>query len=187
MSVLYELDKSLFLYLNSLHLPFLNPFMQFLSGNLIWIPFVGYFFWCSIQKNSAKFTFYFGLFLLLALIASDSTSSYILKNVFSRLRPCRIEDLKPLVYQFGQKCGGKYGFVSSHASNSITLVFFSVRALNFDIKKAFLLGSIPVLVSYSRIYLGVHFPGDIVGGAFVGIFWGYAFSYLYKSIQGANL
>lgn len=127
-------------------------------------------------------TLYFGLFLLLAIIASDVTSSYLLKNIVNRLRPCREIDLKPLIYSFGQKCGGKFGFVSSHAANSIALVFFSIRVLHFEKKWIYGLWIIPVLVGYSRIYLGVHYPGDIVGGMLVGLLWGYVFSKLYKAI-----
>lgn len=127
-------------------------------------------------------TLYFGLFLILAIIASDVTSSYLLKNIVNRLRPCREIDLKPLIYSFGQKCGGKFGFVSSHAANSIALVFFSIRSLNFEKKWIYGLWIIPVLVGYSRIYLGVHYPGDIAGGMLVGLFWGYVFSKMYKTI-----
>ncbi len=127
-------------------------------------------------------TLYFGLFLLLAIIASDVTSSYLLKNIVNRLRPCREIDLKPLIYSFGQKCGGKFGFVSSHAANSIALVFFSIRSLHFEKKWIYGLWIIPVLVGYSRIYLGVHYPGDIVGGMLVGLLWAYVFSKMYKAI-----
>lgn len=183
---LSSLDRTLFLALNSLHLDWLNPVMNVLSGQSIWVPFLGYFFWYSYKHFGKKQTLYFGLFLLLALIASDVTSSYILKNVFNRLRPCRELDLKPLIYSFGQKCGGKFGFVSSHAANSFALVIFSLQALNFKTKWKHLIWIAPVMVSFSRIYLGVHYPGDILGGAIVGLGWGYFFAWALGHSQGAK-
>jgi len=183
---LVSLDRSLFLFLNSLHIGFLDPLMVFISGQIIWIPFIGFFFWYSHKNFGTKSTFLFALFLILAMIASDVTSSYILKNTFDRLRPCREMDLQLLIYSFGQKCGGKYGFVSSHAANAVALVFFSMRALNFKSKLAQLIWIAPVLVSFSRIYLGVHYPGDILGGATVGLFWAFIFSSMYRSYQGAS-
>jgi undecaprenyl-diphosphatase len=179
---LNAIDRTLFLSLNSFHVTFINSFMQFLSGQLIWIPLIGYFFWYSYIKRGKKTTLYLGLFLLLTLIASDVTSSYLIKNLVSRLRPCREIDLKPLIYSFGQKCGGKYGFVSSHAANSMALIFFSIRSLPFEKKWIYGLLIIPLLVGYSRIYLGVHYPGDILGGMMVGACWGYLFSKMFKSI-----
>lgn len=183
---LEALDRSFFLLLNSFHATWLNPIMQVLSGQAIWIPFIGYFFWYSFKKHGKVPTLYFGLFLILTLIASDVTSSYILKNIVNRLRPCRDLDLQPLIYSFGQKCGGKYGFVSSHAANSFALVLFSIRSLRFNQKWTHLLWIAPALVAYSRIYLGVHYPGDILGGLLVGSLWGYCFSTFYRSAQGAN-
>jgi undecaprenyl-diphosphatase len=177
---LNALDRSFFLFLNSFHAPFLNPVMTFLSGQAIWIPFIGFFFYYSYKKQGKKLTFLFGLFLVLAIIASDVTSSYILKNIVNRLRPCRELDLQPLIYSFGQKCGGKFGFVSSHAANSVVMIFFSIRSLRFERKAVYLFWLIPLLVGYSRIYLGVHYPGDILGGTIIGLFWGFCFSTMFR-------
>jgi undecaprenyl-diphosphatase len=184
--LLHRLDRSFFLFLNSFHADWLNSAMTFFSGQAIWVPFVGYFFWYSFKKFGKKETAYFALFLALAFIASDVTSSYILKNLVTRLRPCQDEELRSLLYSFGQRCGGKYGFVSSHAANSVTLVMFSMRTLRFQHKFAYLLWIIPALVGYSRIYLGVHYPGDIVGGAIVGASWALVFSSMFHSYQGAK-
>lgn len=180
------LDKSFFLFLNSFHHHLLNPIMLVLSGQMIWIPFIGFFFWYCFKQNGRKGTLFFGLFLALTLVASDAFSSYILKNIFNRFRPCREIDLKPLIYSFGQKCGGKYGFVSSHAANSFALIWFSLSTLKFQKKLFYLFWLGPLLVSYSRIYLGVHYPGDILGGFIVGGIFAQIFSMFFKNTYGAS-
>jgi len=186
-SEIKNLDHSLFLFLNSFHSTALDPIMVFFSGQMIWIPLIAYFLWNSLKINGKRGTLLFGLFLFLCLIAIDVTSSYILKNAFERLRPCRQVELISQIYSFGQKCGGKYGFVSSHASNSMALMTFSLRVLPLSRNLKYGLFFIPLMVGLSRIYLGVHFPGDILGGMTVGFIWASLLSYFYKEAQGASL
>ena len=183
---LAQFDRAFFLFLNSFHHPWLDPVMTFLSGQMVWAPLIGYFLWLSLKQLGKRGSIYFLLFMFLALAASDVTSSYILKNLFNRLRPCREEEILPLLHLFGQKCGGKYGFVSSHAANSICIIAFSFLAL-FQRPKFFHAAWLaPVLVSISRIYLGVHYPGDILGGLMVGCLWGIIFGSAFRSYQGAK-
>lgn len=180
-SSLASIDKTLFIIINSFNFTWLNPVMIFLSGQLIWLPIIIGIFFMAWKNTSRQQFLLFSLFLVLALIASDVTSSYILKNLFSRLRPCREEDLLPFIYQFKQKCGGKFGFVSSHAANTFAIVVFSFSSIDFRNKFWRFIWLMPILVSYSRIYLGSHYPGDILGGIVVGLFWGSFLAWILKN------
>jgi undecaprenyl-diphosphatase len=184
--VLKELDLSLFLFLNSLHTTILNPVMVFLSGQLIWIPLVGFFLFTAWKQLDRKSAWIFVLFLALTIIASDVSSSYIMKNIFTRLRPCRDPELIPLIYQFGQRCGGRFGFASSHAANAFALVSLTLTALRLKSSYRHLLWLAPLIVSYSRIYLGVHYPGDILVGGMIGIMWGLLLGVAFHYRQGAS-
>lgn len=179
---LNDLDLSLFLYMNSFHVSWMDSAMIFLSSQLIWIPMIVFFVYRGYSFFPKKTFWVFLLFLFLALIATDVTSSYVMKNLVHRFRPCRLPEIKALIYNFGQKCGGKFGFVSSHAANSSVLIFFSLRVLRLK-GWANLLWLLPLSVSLSRIYLGVHYPGDILGGIIVGLIWGYVLSYLFGKVD----
>jgi len=178
---LNKLDTDIFLWMNGPHFPALDQLMVFLSGQVVWIPMIALFLWKGKRILEHRKFFIFFLFMAMTLILSDVTSSYIMKNLVTRLRPCRLDELQPLIYQFGQKCGGKFGFVSSHAANSAALVLFSLRALRLS-GKFHVLWILPVLVGYSRIYLGVHYPGDIAGGMLIGSAWALITSGLFKKV-----
>jgi undecaprenyl-diphosphatase len=185
MDYLLALDQNLFLSINSFNFIFLNNFMTFLSGQLIWLPVVSFFILMGYKQLAKKEWFIFLLFIALVITASDVTSSYLLKNIFKRFRPCKVDEFKLVINQFGQKCGGKYGFVSSHAANSMSLVIFSMSILKH--KKWFIIfWLMPLLVGYSRIYLGVHYPADILGGFVVGSFWAYIFVRIFQLNYGAS-
>lgn len=183
---LHGFDRSFFIFLNSFHASWLDSWMLFLSGQLVWVPFIGYIVMRSQRQGPPRERALFFLFLAMALVFSDVISSSVIKNIVMRPRPCRLEELSALIYSFGQKCGGRWGFVSSHAANSLALVLYSVRTIRPSGKRAHLIWIVPLLVAYSRIYLGVHYPGDILGGWVVGALSGWLFAELFRSTYGAS-
>ncbi len=176
-----NLDTQLFLYLNSFHNSFFDAVMWQISSKTFWIPFYLMLIFFVLRKYK-----WYGILALVAvgilITLSDQISVQGFKNVFERLRPCHNPQIADIVHTVNNKCGGKYGFVSSHAANTFALaVFLSLVFRRFW--AGCLLIFWAALVSYSRIYLGVHYPGDILGGAILGafiavlIYWLFRFSY----------
>ncbi len=127
--------------------------------------------------------FYVGIFIGLLFLISDQTSVKLFKDVFERLRPCHEIDLSGLVHVV-DGCGGKFGFVSSHAANSFAFAIFSGYLLKSNYKYILpLMLFWAALVSYSRIYVGVHYPGDIIGGAILGSIVGILVFWLMKYVN----
>jgi len=165
---LYGFERKLFFFLHGYNLPGINQLMVFFSGFGPWLPLAGLLLW-KIWRNVARQDFFRLVILCLLLLALvDTSTSYFFKNLIQRLRPCKMDELKPLITQFGQGCGGKWGFFSSHAANAAALVHF---LLAFARPKKWLTittWAVVGIVAYSRIYLGVHLPLDII----VGVAWG---------------
>ena len=174
--MLEHLDQQLFLFLNSLNSPFCDQVMHAISGRLIWVPlYLSILIFLEV-KHKRKFLIIL-LFIILAVTLTDQTS-VLLKNLTHRLRPCYEPSLKELVHTVNGECGGLYSFVSSHAANSFNVALLSL----LFIKKRWYSVTIIVwalVVGYSRIYLGVHYPGDMIGGSLLGAFAGWSMYKLY--------
>ena len=182
---LNRLDTDLFLFLNGFHSPFWDRVMWFVSGKLEWLPLYIILAGWLIYKFRWKAVLVF-IFTALLITASDQLSVKMFKEVFQRLRPCRNEEIIDLVYIVNGYCAGKYSFVSSHAANSFALAAFTSLILKNRAYSWFIY-SWAAVVSYSRIYLGVHYPGDVLGGAVLGIGVGVMLWLLYRYVSSLEV
>jgi undecaprenyl-diphosphatase len=174
--MLERLDQQLLLFINSLNTPFWDSVMHAISGKLIWAPlYLAILIYLGITY---KRKFYIILiFIILAATLSDQ-SSVLVKNIFHRLRPCNDPSLTGLIHLVNGECGGLYSFVSSHATNSFDVAMLSL----LFIRKRWYSVSIIIwasVVGFSRIYLGVHYPGDVLCGSLLGAFVGWSIYSLY--------
>jgi len=170
-----EIDKQLFLYLNSCYSDFWDTIMLMVTRKETWIPFYAIIIFYIIKNHRGK-ALPVLLLLALVVVASDQFS-VLLKESIQRLRPVHDPEIGPLVHNVLRK-GGQYGFVSSHAANAFAIFAFTGRFFK-NRWYTWLLLFWAVLFSYSRIYSGVHYPLDIFGGAALGLLIGESFYRIY--------
>lgn len=166
MEALIELDKELFLYLNNLGSASWDWFWLFITNKISSIPLylvLLYF----LYKNFGLQKTLVALFCIALMITLTDQLSYAVKHGVMRIRPCGEPTLEGLG-RFIKNCG-RYGYFSGHATSSFALATF-LSLLFRGVFKFFtpLIFFWALLVSYSRIYVGVHYPGDVLTGAVVG-------------------
>ena len=175
-----QIDTELLIFLNNLGNKSWDPLWVSITDKFTFLPLFILIIFFLFKKNGTKGLLVILLFISVLILFTDQFTN-VVKDFTQRLRPCRLDELQGLLRDIDIRCG-KYGFFSAHAANSISVTIFIINCVDESVKK-FLK---PVLIlwvmifSYSRIYLGVHYPLDTVFGLSFGIFSGFLFRFLYN-------
>jgi len=177
---LLQLDRELFTFIHqTAAMPAVDWFFLALRHEFTWIPLYAFMLFWTL-KNHRSLLWKFIFLSLVTFAITDFTSSTVLKPLFMRERPCYDEHLKDVMRNI-LGCGGRYGLPSSHAFNHFGIAsfwFFSI--LWMDRKKWYWLWIWAALICYAQVYVGKHFPGDVILGGILGTSVGYFMARLYR-------
>jgi len=180
-----QLDKTIFLYLNGFHNNFWDIVMEYITSIKFWIPFYLLII-IFLLKEYRISSIYILVAITLTITLCDQFASGLMKPLIERLRPCYNQELMSYVHVV-EGCGGQYGFISSHAANTFGLATFLFLLLRSKYKLIWLMFLWAGLVSYSRIYVGVHYPLDILFGGLSGIIWAFLVFKGYILLQSSKI
>lgn len=165
---LNTIDTQVFLALNGLHAPYFDAFMKLFTGKWIWVPMYAAVLFAVVRNYRWRQTLAVLVCVALAITIADQVCATLIRPEVCRLRPSNPENpLSEMVHIVGGYRGGSYGFPSCHAANSFALASFLIL-LFANRKLSLFIFAWAVLNSYSRVYLGVHYPGDLLVGAIIG-------------------
>lgn len=175
---LSDIDARLLLIVNGAHSPFFDSVMWCISGRWIWLPFYAVLAYLLFRRMSWKRASICLVTIGLIILASDQTCATLIRPEIGRLRPANLNNpLSSFVHVVNGYRGGRYGFPSCHAANTFALAVFMslvIRHKWFTV----MMFSWAFIVSYSRMYLGVHYFGDLFCGATIGSLFAVLFYYL---------
>jgi undecaprenyl-diphosphatase len=175
-----SIDESLFVYLNSLGSETFDGFWLLITKQTTWIPFFLLLLYFIYKKIGQKQTLYLILFVALLLLFTDQITN-LFKHTFQRLRPCNNPEIHTIIRIVQSR--SSFSFFSGHAANTMAVATFLYQIFKRDYNYLWLLFLWPLIFAYSRIYLSLHYPLDILSGYFFGSIFGFGMFKLYKLIQ----
>jgi undecaprenyl-diphosphatase len=176
---LLQLDKDAFLFLNGLGNPTWDSFWMFITNKLSSFPLYFILLVLVYRQLGLRKTLVVLATVAILILVTDQLANFFKYGV-QRLRPCYDPQINGLMRLVKTSCGGKFGYFSAHAANSFAIVFFFTKLLRTRFKHiGFLLFFWATVVAYSRIYIGVHFPLDVITGILIGMGMGWLFAKLY--------
>lgn len=185
---LKEIDQNILLAINGANSPALDVFMWWVSEKIVWFPLYLFLFILVYKKYSLKYAIWFTVFGFAAVGLCDFTTTHLFKYPIARYRPSHHLYIGELLHFYEYKPGhvykgGMYGFVSGHSSNSTLIALMFIQQLRSYYKYITpLLILWVLLVVYSRMYLGVHYPSDIIGGMIWGSALAFGIHWIYRKV-----
>lgn len=166
-------DKWLFLLINDkMANPLFDSLMPYLRNSNYWAPLYLFLF-VFVTLNFKGKGLWWSLFFICTVSCTDIVSSRLFKEAFERLRPCQDPEFQQYVRLLVNRCSGGYGFTSSHAANHFGMAtFFFVTFRNLLHKWIWIGLAWALLIGFAQVYVGVHYPSDVIGGGILGVFFG---------------
>jgi len=186
---LIGLDKKILIFLNGFHSPVLDPVMLLITKTFFWIPLYVFLIFL-LFKNYRNEAWFILIGAAITILLCDQITSTFMKPFFARLRPSQDPSVQNLLHLVDGYRGGLYGFASGHAANTMGVAFFVWLTMRSVYRWIGLIFIWAIVMTYTRIYLGVHYPGDILAGGLIGLFCGWigykASSILQKKYKKAH-
>ncbi|WP_432222297.1 phosphatase PAP2 family protein [Flavobacterium sp. TMP13] len=177
---LLQLDTKLFVFLNSLGSENFDAFWLIVTKQAYWTPFFLLLFYLIYKKLGVKQTLFLILFIAILITCTDQLTNLI-KNSVQRLRPCNNPEINDFIRIVQVR--KSFSFFSGHASNTMAVATFLYCVLNKHFKYFYVLFLWPLVFAYSRIYLGLHYPLDILSGYAAGAILGFLIFKIYQKVK----